>query len=80
MRISLHFRCYKCGEDNPFLLFEDLRMTGYKNVDKSLGLNFEQLKLGLTTLAKWHAATATLGVTVGVWFHIEILPFSHLIL
>lgn len=46
------------------LVFEDLREQQFKCEDKFSGLNVEHLKLVLSTLAKWHAGTATLLLTV----------------
>lgn len=46
------------------LVFEDLREQQFKCEDKFSGLNVEHLKLALSTLAKWHAGTATLLLTV----------------
>lgn len=43
-----------------YMLLEDLRIDGYACVKKQTGLDFQQLTMVLTKLAKWHAATAVL--------------------
>lgn len=52
--------------EKRMLVFEDLRVQQFKSVDKTLGLDMEHLKLSLLTLAKWHAGTATLLLTVRI--------------
>lgn len=46
--------------DLSYLVFEDLTVNGYKNVNRTLGLDYDHLKLVLCKLAKWHAASAIL--------------------
>lgn len=46
------------------LVFEDLRDDQFKAINSMTGLDTDQLKLTLLTLAKWHAGTATLLLTV----------------
>lgn len=46
------------------LVLEDLRAQQFQLVNSSVGLDAEHLKLTLSTLAKWHAGTATLLLTV----------------
>lgn len=36
---------------------DDLTAANYKNLNRSFGLNFDQMKLCLRTLAAWHAAS-----------------------
>lgn len=50
--------------EKSMLVFEDLRDDQFKIVNSMDGLDAEHLKLTLFTLAKWHAATATLLLTV----------------
>lgn len=50
--------------EKHMLVFEDLRDDQFKAIDSMIGLNTDQLKLTLVTLAKWHAGTATLLLTV----------------
>lgn len=50
--------------EKNMLVFEDLRNDQFKIVNRMFGLNMDQLKLTLVTLAKWHAGTATLLLTV----------------
>lgn len=50
--------------EKRMLVFEDLRPQGFKGVDKSAGLNIEHMKMTFSNLAKWHAGTATLLLTV----------------
>lgn len=54
------------------LVFEDLRDDEFKAVKSMIGLDVEHLKITLSLLAKWHAGTATLLLTV--WA--EIFFFS----
>ena len=44
-----------------YIIFEDVSDENFKNLDRKVGLNFQHLKLCLTTLAKWHASTAYIG-------------------
>lgn len=46
------------------LVLEDLRFQGFKSVDSIYGLDMEHMKMALLNLAKWHAGTATLLLTV----------------
>lgn len=50
--------------EKSMLVFEDLRDDQFKIVNSMAGLDTEHLKLTLLTLAKWHAGTATLLLTV----------------
>lgn len=45
-------------------MFEDLSLMQYKTADRKVGLSYQQLKLALEKLAKWHAATALLSCRV----------------
>lgn len=58
------YRCYGVNKAPDYLILEDLNLDGYRNVNKTLGLNQQKIKLVLSQLAKWHAATAVLNVTV----------------
>jgi len=59
------FRCYaQTLKPNKYLIFEDLTKDGYVNVDRKVGLDYQHLKMVLTKLAKWHAASAVLYETV----------------
>lgn len=53
-------RCYLTDTEKSYLILEDLSVTGYKNVDKKIGLTFDCYKSLYSTLAKWHAATSIL--------------------
>lgn len=55
-------KCYSFSGDNySFLVFEDLaNRNNYQTSHKRSGLTVKQLKLVLTKVAKWHAATAVL--------------------
>lgn len=46
--------------ENSYLVFEDLTLAGYGNVDRRIGLDVEHFEKVLEKLAKWHAATAVL--------------------
>lgn len=50
--------------EKNMLVFEDLRDGQFNAVNSMIGLDAEHLKLTLLTLAKWHAGTATLLLTV----------------
>lgn len=50
------------------LVFEDLRYQQFKSADRMYGLDTEHMKLTLENLAKWHAGTATLLLTVHITF------------
>lgn len=50
--------------EKNMLVFEDLRNDQFEIVNRMVGLDTDQLKLTLLTLAKWHAGTATLLLTV----------------
>lgn len=50
--------------EKKMLVFEDLRDCQFASVDRMNGLDVEHLKLTLLTLAKWHAGTAKLLLTV----------------
>lgn len=50
--------------EKRFLVFEDLRSKKFNCADKANGLDMEHLRLAFSNLAKWHAGTATLLLTV----------------
>ena len=56
----MHFSCMHADVNVPYIVFEDLSILGYKNVDRRLGLDFDHYKRVLSKMAKWHAATAVL--------------------
>lgn len=58
------FRCYMTDTTEKMLVLEDLRANQFKIVNSMVGLDAEHLKLTLLTLARWHAGTATLLLTV----------------
>lgn len=39
---------------------DDLTAANYRNLNRSFGLNFDQMKVCLRTLAAWHAASVQL--------------------
>lgn len=39
---------------------DDLTAANYRNLDRLFGLNFDQMKVCLRTLAAWHAASVQL--------------------
>lgn len=53
--------------EKKMLVFEDLREHQFRNANKMYGLDMEHLELTLLTLAKWHAGTATLLLTVVIF-------------
>ncbi|XP_037043490.1 uncharacterized protein LOC119079604 [Bradysia coprophila] len=59
-KISFYGRCYASSRENAYLIFEDLTDRGFRNVDRRIGLDISHCKLVLSTLAKYHAATAVL--------------------
>lgn len=60
--------------EKKMLVLEDLRVQQFKIVNSMIGLDAEHLKLTLLTLAKWHAGTATLLLTVEIFeFLIRII-------
>lgn len=60
----LHFRCFTADAEKKMLVLEDMRAQQFRIVDSCVGLDTDHLKLALLTLAKWHAGTATLLLTV----------------
>lgn len=50
--------------NKKMIVLEDLRVQQFQLVDSRAGLDAEHLKLTLSALAKWHAGTATLLLTV----------------
>lgn len=63
--------------DKKMLVFEDLRMQKFKSFDRMQGLDSEHTKLSLSLLAKWHAGTATLLLTVSL---VDFIPFLDFII
>lgn len=57
---SGYLRCLASGEKLNYLIFDDLVSQGFATIDKKGGLDYNHLKLTLTSLAKWHATTAYL--------------------
>lgn len=51
---------YSLGKSPRHFVFEDLTLTGYTKADRKLGLTYDESKLMLQKLAKFHAATAVL--------------------
>lgn len=42
------------------LIFEDLSVERFENADKMIGFDVNYMKLVLSSMAKWHAATSIL--------------------
>lgn len=57
-------RCCMTDSKKKMLVLEDMREQHFKTVHSADGLDADHLKLTLLTLAKWHAGTATLLLTV----------------
>lgn len=54
-------RCIKTGESPiPYLIFEDLKDSGFKMGDRKVGLNLEISKVVLIKIAKFHACSVVL--------------------
>lgn len=53
-------RCYDSDLELSYLVFEDLSVSGYSNVNRRAGLDVDHFKHVLVKAAKWHAATAVL--------------------
>lgn len=51
-------KSYNIPTEHPYILLEDLKPKGFKNVNRLEGLNIEQTEAVLTVLAQWHAASA----------------------
>lgn len=47
-------------------------------MEKASGLNFEEMKIALSKLARWHAATAYLGVSVNIFYAFDIIYFGEM--
>lgn len=45
---------------HKIMVFDDLNELKFRNVNKTLGLDIDHMKIVLSTLAKWHAATSIL--------------------
>lgn len=52
------------------MIFEDICLTGYKNVSKATGLDYNHLKVALKKLAVWHAITASMILDVSLSFNL----------
>lgn len=65
-------RCYGTGRRPDYLLFEDLNYSGFRNVDKSLGLDLKHMELLMSRLALWHAATAVIHIMVSADERFEV--------
>ena len=64
-------RAYEIATDKPYILLEDLRPKGFKNMNRLEGFDVEHTKAVLTRLAQWHAVSAARVARKG--------PFSPLI-
>lgn len=58
------YRCFAAGEKLNYLIFEDLTSDGFETIDRAKGLDYTHLQLAVSSLAKWHATTAHLLLTV----------------
>ncbi|XP_065366645.1 uncharacterized protein LOC135959601 [Calliphora vicina] len=56
--IKFGAKFYEVSTNNPCILLEDLRVKGFKNVNRIEGLDMEHTKAVLKKLAQWHAASA----------------------
>lgn len=54
------YRCYKTSTEDCYIVFEDLGVNNFKNIDRRIGLQTDHYKLLLTKIAKWHACTAVM--------------------
>lgn len=50
-----------------YLVLDDLRVGGYKNLSRSEGLDFNQLKMCLRTLALWHSGSVKILDNVSIY-------------
>ncbi|XP_020811176.1 uncharacterized protein LOC110186367 [Drosophila serrata] len=55
---ALHFKFPENAVKCDYILLEDLRKRGYKNVDRTQGLEQFEVEAVLKKLAQWHAASA----------------------
>lgn len=46
------------------MVLEDLTLSGYQNIDRKSGMNYEHFEILLTKVAKWHATSAVIGIKV----------------
>lgn len=53
-------KCYETNLEKRYIIFEDLSLNGYCNVDQTKGLSMANFKCMLSKLARWHAATRIL--------------------
>lgn len=68
LSLKINFlRCYRTDTEKSYLILEDLSVSGYKNVDKKIGLTVDCYKSLYSTLAKWHAATSILFHSVSIY-------------
>lgn len=56
--LKLTARCYEANLELLYLVFEDLSVHGWSNVNRRTGLDMVHFKSVLSLTAKWHAATA----------------------
>lgn len=67
-------RCYAVDESAfSYIIFEDISLYGFKNVDKRNGLDFEHMEMAFKKLAQWHAVSAQIISTVNKFVSILLL-------
>lgn len=59
---------YSCFKPKMLLFFEDLKESGYINIDKTLQMNYDQTLMVVKRLAKLHASSAVIYDKVDITF------------
>lgn len=65
LNVKFGAKSYHLNTDEHYVLLEDLKSSGFKNINRLEGLDLEHAQCALKKLAQWHAASAMRVATKG---------------
>lgn len=73
----VHYRFYGGDLKQSYLIMEDLQAANYKTIARLQGLNYNQLKRCLKSLASWHAASVKILENVSVFANDDQFKWNY---
>lgn len=67
VQVKFSAKSYNLSTDQPYILLENLKERGFRNVNRREGLDMQHTKCVLRKMAQWHAASAVRVATRGIY-------------
>lgn len=67
VKVKFGAKSYQLPTDHPYILLENLKVQGFKNVNRIEGFDMEHTKSVLKKIAQWHAASAVRVASKGMY-------------